>query len=195
MTSYLEATQWIKNSTWPCESRILPGRFAASMTRSAKVNDWNFGGNTAHFIIRIALPCTRSSLVTTFPAGAGATPGRSRSPSNPDMSPADLYLSPKLKVRFELTDEIKQQKLKKLTNIPLSPIRNTEENGNVAGIIVIMQERSVSKETTFNQIQYVRSFNQIGNFLNRPRALNGAGLHGVPFIAVWPHRSVTVPTA
>jgi hypothetical protein len=58
----------------------------------------------------------------------GETPVRSRSPSSPDLSPADLSLSAKLKVRFESTDEIKQQKLQELTNIPRSPIWNTEEN-------------------------------------------------------------------
>jgi len=99
-----------------------------------------------------ALPCTRRSPVTTFPVGAMETPVRSRSPSSLDLSPADLFLSPKLKVRFESTYEIKQQKLKKLTNIPRSPIWNTEENGNVAGIIVLMQERTISKETNYNKI-------------------------------------------
>jgi hypothetical protein len=47
-----------------------------------------------------------------------------------------------------------------------------------------MLERTISKETTSNKIEYVRSFNQFDNFLNRPRALNGVGLHGVRFIAV-----------
>ena len=108
---------------------------------------------------------------------------RSRAPSSPDLSPAHLFLSPKLEVRFESTDEIKQQKLQKLTNIPRSPTWNTEENGNVAGIIVLVQEKTISKETTFNKIEYVRSFNQCENFLNRPRALNGAGLYGVRFIS------------
>ena len=77
---------------------------------------------------------------------------RSRSPSSPDLSPVDLFLSPKLKVRFESPDEIKQQKLRKLNDIPRSPIWNTEENGNAAGITVLMQEMTISKGTTFNKI-------------------------------------------
>jgi hypothetical protein len=53
--------------------------------------------------------------------GGGGTPVRSRALSSPDLSPEHLLLFPKLKIRFESTDEIKQQKLRKLTNIPQVP--------------------------------------------------------------------------